>query len=144
MVSKGTDTHGRVHLTEELPAKAPCSSSESSVTQDLCNVNLRLELKWMKRPPSLRQTSLANSSRASTQRNTHSFYLLHTLEQGREEQTETSLSRLCLSRNWRGVRFWSGSAWGFRFTDIACNIVLFYCWIGARWMENHSRSGVSP
>lgn len=43
MVSKGTDTHWRAHLTEELPAKSPRSGSESSVTQDLRNVNLRLK-----------------------------------------------------------------------------------------------------
>lgn len=45
MVSKGTDTHKPVHLTEELPTKSPCSGSESSITQDLRNVNLRLRLK---------------------------------------------------------------------------------------------------
>lgn len=45
MVSKGTDTHRRVHLTEELPAKSLCGGSESSITQDLHNVNLQLRLK---------------------------------------------------------------------------------------------------
>lgn len=51
-------TQRRVHLIEELLAKSPCSRSESSITQDLRNVNLRLRLKWMKHSPSLHQASL--------------------------------------------------------------------------------------
>ncbi len=118
--------HRRVHLTDVLPAKSLYSSSESSITQDLRNVNLRLRLKWMKRPPSLWQTSLLAPPGLQL-RETHSFYLLHAQKQGSGEQAETSLSLPCLGEDRARVKSWSGSAWGFIFTGRASNTVRLHC-----------------
>lgn len=117
-------THRRIHLTDELPAKSLYGSSESSITQDLRNVNLRLRLKWMKCPPSLRQTSLLTPSGFQL-RETHTLSTSYTLGNTAEK---SRLRHHYLSHVWARIgQSWVGSAWSFRFTDAAFNTVHLHC-----------------